>query len=476
MRRGLIAAGAIVGCAFAAISGASATSPRVAGLPIGPGGVSSANVHGLLNVPTGTGVGGAFLGHYYFQTTSSLASFVGGGPVDVGGGLVVFDVTNPEQPVPTGYLPLPHWENEDVSISAKRNLLLISTDRHRSNPEDSTSAVIPGHLQVIDISVPQAPVLKSVTLYPASLGTNQRTGAPLGGPGHTATFVANDQYAYVSGSRDRSMWVVDLRDPAAPKVLGPVRSPAGDDLGVWTPGIVHDAYVDQYANVWATGSGGTAMYAPITDPMHPKLLAATSHQDDARLNQYIHHNAVRLDKQTVLVTEESYDAGDCGSADGSGKQDGSLQAWHIDLAHKRLVPVSTWDAPHNASNTGTLAQVAGACSSHWFTINSHKVVADAWYSAGLRFLDASDPKHLRPIGYYAGDSTVASQAVFVPGRPDLVYVADYTRGLDVVKLDNAGVGAKTVKAPAASSKSRSLLRPDQDFGWMCAHSLFASSV
>lgn len=32
----------------------------------------------------------------------------------------------------------------------------------------------------------------------------------------------------------------------------------------------------------------------------------------------------------------------------------------------------------------------------------------------------------------------------MPGRPDLVYVADYERGIDVVKLDDGGRGAHTV--------------------------------
>ena len=56
----------------------------------------------------------------------------------------------------------------------------------------------------------------------------------------------------------------------------------------------------------------------------------------------------------------------------------------------------------------------------------------------------------------------------MPGRADLVYVADYVRGLDVVKIDNAGVGAKTVNAPLKASKAGGFLHPSAEFGWVCA--------
>ncbi|MHB8511716.1 MAG: hypothetical protein ACYDCC_06000 [Actinomycetota bacterium] len=73
--------------------------------------------------------------------------------------------------------------------------------------------------------------------------------------------------------------------------------------------------------------------------------------------------------------------------------------------------------------------------------------------------------------------TAASQAVFVPGRDDLVYVSDYQRGLDVLKIDNGGSGASTVVAPIRAEWFRNYkgvqfrphLQPDADFGWACLH-------
>jgi hypothetical protein len=458
--------------ATTATAGVSTAGPGQ--LPVGQGGRATPNVRLLANIPTGTGTGGTFLGSTYFITSADTAWFsLTGGTVPTTGGLVALDASNPEQPVPIGSLPLPHYENEDLQVSAKRQLLVISQDRGRLNPLDSTSPRLPGREYLVDVSVPSAMRLLSMTLLPAEVNTGPG-GAALGGPGHTATLVGNDQYLWVGGSRDRSVWVVDIRDAAAPKVLGSFLTPAGADLGGWTPGIVHDVDVDQYGDVWVTGSGGTALYTLTQDPLHPKLIASVLASDNRRLNQYIHHGSQRLDRDHVLVTEEDYQTG-CNSSE---HQDGSLSVWRIDRLAARLVPVSEYDAPKRADDSGPLSSL---CSSHWFSINKAHVVADAWYGAGVRFLDVSDPKHPRPIGTWAGDSTIASQARFVPGRDDLVYVADYERGLDVVQIDNGGRSARTMspadEKPVAAtpgliripgSRLRVRMHAHEDFGWVCA--------
>src|SRR5688572_5228259 len=61
------------------------------------------------------------------------------------GGLHVYDVTKAASPTPVAALPLPHFQNEDVSIGGNR--LLISTDGGLGG----------GLLFVIDISDPALP-------------------------------------------------------------------------------------------------------------------------------------------------------------------------------------------------------------------------------------------------------------------------------------------------------------------------------
>ncbi len=450
------------------------------GAPVGPGGRATSNVHLLANFPTGTGTGGAFLGSTYFQTSADTVWFSAVSTQAVTGGLLAFDISNPESPVIAGTLPIPHHENEDLTISASRKLAVISQQPYRSNPLDNTSAYLPGRQFLVDVSNPHALTLVSVFDTPATVGF-RADGRSLGGPGHTTTLVGNDQFLWVAGSRNGSVYVIDIKDAAHPKGLGYFASPAGAGYGAFTPGVVHDVDVDQFGELTLTGSGGTAIYRLSANPLKPSLVASITAKDNARAQQFIHHGSKRLDRDHLLVTEEDYEAS-CDSAD---HQDGSLQVWKIDRKAKRLVEVGSYDAPRGADDSGPLSSL---CSSHWFAINANKVVADAWYGAGVRFLDLSDPTKPRPIGMWAGDSTIASQAQFVPGRPDLVYVADYERGLDVLKLDNAGKGARTTsprdeKAVSATPSAPLpgvavpgltfpvnpvTLHAHEDFGWMCA--------
>ncbi len=433
--------------------------------------MATPNVRLLTNLPTGTGVGGGFIGKTYFQTSADTAWFTSPtGSPGVLGGLLAFDVSTPEAPVVTGALRIPHHQNEDLSLSARRKLAVISQQPTRASGLVTSSPCLPGRLYLVDVSAPQAMRLTAAPLvFPAQFG-NAEDGRSLCGPGHTASLVANDELLWVSGSRDGKVYVVDIRDLAAPKLLGGFKTPAAAASTGYAPGVVHDVDVDQFGDVWVAGSGGTALYRLTANPLAPTLLAKMSTSDSRRAVQLIHHGSQRLDRDTVVIAEEDYQAR-CSSA---SHEDGSLQTWRIDRAHKRLVQIGSYDAPKDADASGPLSEL---CSSHWFTINQHKVVADAWYGAGVRFVDLRDPRKPRPIGVWRGDSTTAGQARFVPGRPDLVYVSDYTRGLDVIQIDNGGRGAKTVSPNDEKSTGTTSvpglrfpvkLHPHEDFGWVCA--------
>ena len=427
---------------------------------------ASANVRLVRNVPTGVGVGGKFSGGYYFQTTARSTGYRGpSGDAISDGGLWVFDVKDPENPQVAAHLPLPLWQNEDVELSAKRKILLVAMDRRTSTapaPAPVDSPQLPGVLFVYDIADPTLPVLKSALALPAEVGTD-KNGKRLHGAGHTASCVLDCRYAYLTGARDGSVLVVDLRDPANPKVMGTVRTPAGNAHKAYDPGLVHDVNVDRYGDVWMSGTGGTALYAPVRDPMKPRLIATTSAADNARTNQVIHHNTMRLDRDTVLLSEESFNA--CGADDPASAepQGGRFQTWRIDRAAKRLVPLALFSK-----------KVPGvrSCSSHWMDVNKNAVVADAFFEAGTRFFDVRDPGVLRQVGWWRPNDGAAGQAQYVPGRPDLVYVSDYLRGLDILKIDDGGAGADEVTGAEGGGESplpvsRLRFEPNGDFGYAC---------
>ena len=450
--------------ALAAVSALALTAPLARALPPTPLSEysTSPNVRFLTNVPTGVGVGGKFSGKYYFQTTARSATY-GTPDTAADGGLWVFDVSKPETPQLAAHLPLPVWQNEDVDLSAKRKILLISMDRRRASSPASVdqSPIIPGSLFVYDIADPAKPVLKSALPLPAQVGTAP-DGTTLGGAGHVANCVLDCNYAYITGSRDGGVLVVDLRDAANPKAIGTVKTPAGTANKSFNPGTVHDVHTDMYGNVWMAGSGGTAMYAPVKDPLKPKLLASTTARDNTRTNALIHHNTMRLDKSHVLVGEEAFNG--CGAeepVEWDDPQGGRFQTWRIDLKAKRLVPVAQFQK-----------QIPGvtSCSNHWFDLNKNDVVADAFYAGGVRFLDVTNPKKIKQVGWFRSSDGAAGQAQFVPGRPDLVYVSDYLRGLDVIKIDGGGKGAKAQSEGGEALRVRPApitFAASEDYGYAC---------
>ena len=68
-----------------------------------------------------------------------------------------------------------------------------------------------------------------------------------------------------------------------------------------------------------------------------------------------------------------------------------------------------------------------------------------------------------------------SEAVFMPGHDDIVYVPDYGNGMAVLKILDAGINAPTLVAPVRSewlaprsiANSVRFVDPDPVFGWSC---------
>src|SRR5687768_13585111 len=106
-------------------------------------------------------------------------------------GLYVYDVTDGASPQPAGALPLPHFQNEDVSLGGDR--LLISTDGQTGS-----------FLVVVDISNPTTPVIERVIKM------------EILGEGHTASCIDSEcRWVWVAGDQlTPGITVLDL-DKAA---------------------------------------------------------------------------------------------------------------------------------------------------------------------------------------------------------------------------------------------------------------------
>jgi hypothetical protein len=86
----------------------------------------------------------------------------------------------------------------------------------------------------------------------------------------------------------------------------------------------------------------------------------------------------------------------------------------------------------------------GDCSAHWFTVKGN-IVALGNYEQGTRFVDVSDPRNPQQVGWFrvpvraatdTAPAIVSSDTAGAYWHGKYVYVADYQRGVDVIKLDD----------------------------------------
>lgn len=72
------------------------------------------------------------------------------------------------------------------------------------------------------------------------------------------------------------------------------------------------------------------------------------------------------------------------------------------------------------------------------------IVTEAWYAQGTRFIDISDPEHPKQVGYFrvprGTDGVIGGSASAPYWHNGLVYVADYSRGVDVLRFDGTIAG------------------------------------
>ncbi|HVL33812.1 MAG TPA: hypothetical protein VM600_09570 [Actinomycetota bacterium] len=380
-------------------------------------------------------------------------------------GISVYDTTVPEAPVLSGHLELPHIENEDVDFGDE--ILIVSVD-----PSFVQRSELAG-LYIIDIS--KLPAITFAYVNPAT--GNRFTPATADGEGHTATCVAvpdlpKCSWVYVNG--DRSVSVVDLRVPAHPRLAGRWNSNVGS---------THDAQVDDAGLFWMVGSGGLAAY-DTKAPTAPRLVAGPH-----RGGLNYHHNSLRprasqwaprgaeMDDpavrpgETVLVSEEEiYDQVAC-------DRQGRFQTrWFRDadaIGSGQAARIDTLDTWTTELQLAGVAAPAPVCSSHYFT-ERNNIVAVAWYNQGTRFLDISDPRDIRQVGYYIMPSTSVWSTQWVgegTAGGEIVYTMDATRGIDILRFDRASE-MPTVTAPILpqwlnASAMAATARPHPTWGWAC---------
>ncbi|MDQ1687505.1 MAG: hypothetical protein QOK42_480 [Frankiaceae bacterium] len=363
-------------------------------------------------------------------------------------GLIVYDISDPAAPREVGRLPQPTYQNEDLDGSG--TVALLADDE----PVSGEGLPVGGQLSVVSVSDKANPTTVAV----ASL----RDGA-----GHTATCLDGCRWAYASGGG--TLAAVDLRVPAKP-VVSTLPAPAAT-------GTVHDGEQDRDGVLWLSGVDGMAALAtrPVTTlgervrrlsaratPTKPVILTTTGapHSSGATRVGILHSSLRPADIHyrgfapgDVVLASEEFTADACG--DGGRFHTFDARGVRTGAPLRLLDSV----APQESSSAKVPVGLGRGCSAHWFT-TSGSLVAVAWYGAGTRILDVSDPRHVRQVGRYVPTEPRVWAAYWIPGTP-YVYSLDLDRGIDVLRVSARPGGPEVAPLshgvrPAAALQARVL--------------------
>jgi hypothetical protein len=331
------------------------------------------------------------------------------------------------------------FQNEDMNVDAKRKLVFMARD------VTSHGTGNPG-VYIIDAKDPAK--LSVIVFHPLP-------------EGHTTTCINECSHLWTSGlALRREIFVTDITNPQMP-----VTSPVPVDVGPFDmpAGTSHDVAVDAAGVAWVSGQGYLRGYwtsGSHKDPITGQTREATPLAPVLHGGGKIPAGAGGPTDQGRFVhgSERPIGAtGDRGAPNYGGFGEGNL-IYSAEEAYGTCpvgpFVISSLQGALDTDATGELENVGiwspaeqegmsegGECSAHWFTMRDG-IVAHGWYEQGTRFLDVKDPRNPIQVGYFRPDDSSASAAYW---HGDYVYVADYARGVDILRF-----GPEKPKPPAGS--------------------------
>ena len=423
-------------------------------------------------------------------------------------GLKTYDVSDPGDPRPLDdFLPADlaedgFWQGEDMDVDRRRKLVFLSLDpRHDDKDPIATGCPADGSTRL-----PQCRSGVYVVSYADPRNLRQVGPFTEIPAGHTSSCIDDCRFLWTGGPARRTdlaylgpftegergdgrpVWVTDMRNPSEPEVYGQpldlLRNDGATDYS-------HDVQVDEDGVAWTSGRGGVRGYAtsgrhrdPTTNtarnarPWDPILVSgggfAGGPAGVSEPESMFMHNSARptdggvraggvADGNVLVATEEEFND-DCRTdgrlvfADLTSSWGGEGALNSTPAAPYRMAPLGSW---HPSINTPETTAPNTDCSAHYFDIDG-SVLAQAWYSQGVRVLDVSDARAPRQIGYFrvtapdppgsagalANPSSVVWDTQFHRG---LLWVFDMERGVEVLRLRApraAGAGAARVRLPS----------------------------
>ena len=436
-------------------------------------------------------------------------------------GVMTFDLADPEAPELLDHLPSTDlrlegdsagtfWQSESTNIDQQRKLIFLSRDpRAYNHPQNSGVSGV----YVVNARDPKA--LELVTFHPVPAG-------------HTSTCINNCRYLWTGGPAvdqnmppewgGRPIYVTDMTDYRRPYTFpDPIDIERNDGVTDYA----HDVQVDNQGVAWVSGRGPVRGYwteGRRWDPVQQRYRTATAWDPVPyaggigaeawkATGPAVAHNSERpvdptsgIRRAEGLRDSERTDvplARDGSDYEAHGFEPGELlyvthedfngpcaergrfyivslrdsyngESWRSTPDNPfRLEVLSSW---HPWEMEGYDPNTAN-CSGHYFRMRDGFVYM-SWYAQGTRVLDVRDPYNPRQVAYFRPNG--GSSYTTLP-YDDLVYVADSSRGVDILRLtdeafDVADSGDEIV-APRLSEAELAAFteqyEADPIMGWSC---------
>lgn len=325
-------------------------------------------------------------------------------------GLFIYDTTKPEAPVLVGELQAPQ-----IGTGAA----LAQEDIDTNGKILLLNAYAEGggnsDLLIIDVKDKAAPkVIGRLALSD-----------------HTWTCFLDCKYAI-----GRTGYVLDLRDPSKPK-----------EIGSWKESVPGAGYMHDFEEVapgLLMGAGQPSLYLDMRTPTKPKALSSFSPE----FYTLGYHSAMwprRAKDSLLLMGAEVAPSGATAEAGSDCAQDDvhALATYDASDAVKKgprpgvtFKKLEEWRVAGRGAYADGNAPAHTLYCGHWFDPNpdwkNGGIVAIGNYDWGTRFVDVSRDGKMKEVGYFQPVAGHTSSVEWI--SDEIVYVQDYRRGLEILRF------------------------------------------